>query len=259
MIALRKSVSYVTGRTGEGKKVRMKKKLIVLAGILLAAVGLLYFGLRKNIDLSVMNVYETEHFTLYYESLEPETIRDIEQTLEEKYPGFQDFFGLPDGPKGRIVVYASVDRFQKAYLGTILSLFYGDWASGAAYGDMVLVTSPENPGSGHTYEETMEIIVHEYVHTLVYRLNEMPDAWLDEGMATYLAGQRSDLTAPVPGFDEMQRQNVDYAYSYAYVDYLIAKYGSDRVIALIASNDYEGVLGKSSLEVYNDWVKYLNQ
>ncbi|MBN1312182.1 MAG: hypothetical protein JXB30_12250 [Anaerolineae bacterium] len=242
------------------------KKLFIYLLVAFAVVGTLFLGLKKNIHLDNMQVHETAHFTIYYEALEQETINDIEQKLEANYTSVRQFFGLSEDQRGSIVVYESVGRFQRAYLGIILSLVYGDWASGAAYRDLVLVTSPENPGSQHTYDDILEIIVHEYVHTLVYQQNEMPDIWLDEGMATYLAGQKSNFTAPVPSFEALQQQDMNsfldndgYAYSYAYVDYLVSTYGNDKVVDLIKTNDYEGTFGKSQRDVYTDWVSFMTE
>ena len=246
------------------KRNTVKKVSRYLLIVIVVIVGIAFLGLKKNVHLQNMQIHETEHFTIYYESLEEETLADIEQTLEEKYPVMQAFFGLAEDQKGRIVVYENVARFQRAYLGIILSWVYGDWASGAAYQDMVLVTSPENPGSQHTYDDTLEIVVHEYAHTLVYQLNDMPNIWLDEGVATYLAGQKSQLPPTAPAFEAMQAEDMNtfldndgYAFSYMYVEFLERTYGSEQVVRLIETNDYEDVFGKSALDIYNEWLVYL--
>jgi hypothetical protein len=243
----------------------MKKPVKILI-IVFVLAGIAFFGFKKNIHLDNLNFHETEHFTVYYESLDQGTVRDIEQKLETNYPAAQKFFGLDQSQKGKVVVYQDVERFQRAYLGFILSLFYGDWASGAAYQDMILVTSPENPGSQHTYADTLEIIVHEYVHTLVFQLNEMPKIWLDEGVATYLAGQKSQLPDKIPTFEALQTDdmgtfldNDGYAFSYVYVEYLERNYGSEKIVRLITTNDYEEVFGKSAQEIYDGWRIFLEK
>lgn len=242
----------------------MKKSIGHLLIILVVVVSILFLGFKKNIKLGNMQVHETKHFTIYYETLEQATIRDIDEKLEKNYPTIQNFFGLGQSQKGKITIYANVAGFQRAYLGLFLSLLYDDWAAGASYQDLVLVTSPENPGAQHTYEDILEIIVHEYVHTLVYQQNEMPDIWLDEGVATFLAGQKSQLSSEIPGFEDMQKQDMDtflendgYAFCYPYVEYLVKVYGAEKVIALIRTNNYEETLGKSARDIYNAWVRYL--
>ena len=230
----------------------------------LALVGFLFLGFKKNINVDNMQVHETEHFIIYYESLEQKTISDIEERLETDYSDIQSFFRLGSNHRGKVIVYETVGKFQRAYLGFILSLVYGDWASGAAYQDSVLVTSPEHPGSEHSYDDILEIIVHEYVHTLVYQQNETPNIWLDEGIATYLAGQKSELPSTIPGFEALQAEdmgtfldNDGYAFSCIYVEYLAKAYGSEKVIRLIKTNDYEEVFGKSALDIYTEWLLYL--
>jgi hypothetical protein len=242
----------------------MKKATKRLLVILIVVIGVLVLGFKKNIRLDKMQVHETEHFIIYYETLKQITLNDLEEKLETSYPTIQGFFRLHQTQKGRIVVYASVERFQRAYLGIFLSLLYGDWASGAAYQDLVLITSPENPGSQHTYEDVLEIVTHEYIHTLVYQQNEMPNIWLDEGVATFLSGQKSELPLVVPRFEAMQKQDMNtflenegYAFSYVYVEYLVKIYGNEKVVNLIRSNDYEETFGKSAFDIYNEWMSYV--
>lgn len=242
----------------------MKKTAKYLLITLMVVIGIMVLGFKKNIHLDKMQVHETEHFTIYNETLEQKTLNDIEEKLETSYPTLQDFFNLRQTQKGRIVVYANVEKFQRAYLGILLSLFYGDWASGAAYQDLVLIASPENPGTQHTYEDILQILTHEYTHTLVYQQNEIPNIWLDEGLATFLSGQKSELPLSIPGFEAMQKEDMNtflendgYAFSYVYVEYLVKVYGNEKVIKLIRSNDYEETFGKSAFDIYNEWVSYL--
>jgi hypothetical protein len=241
---------------------KIAKYLLVIFAVI---VVVLFLGFKKNLNLQGMHTYDTPHFIIYYEELNQQTLKDIEQKLETSYPDIQSFFGLHDNNKGKVIVYKTIERFQRAYLGLFLSWVFGDWAAGAAYQDMVLLASPENPGQGHTYTSILDIAVHEYVHTLIYQVNENADIWLDEGAATYLAGQQSELSnVSVPTFEEMQSQsqsefveNEGYTWGHEYVEYLVATYGADKIIDLIETNDYESCLGKSKLAIYDEWVKYV--
>jgi hypothetical protein len=241
----------------------MKRKATVALLILTAIIGILYFGLKKNIDYSAMQVFETPHFRIYYSSLADGTKADIENILEKARPGIRDFFAADPKEKTVIVVYPSIEDFQRAYLGYFLSLAYGDWAAGAMYEGQVLVASPENPGSEKSYGDILQILVHEYVHTWIFQINEMPNIWLDEGLAVYLAGQKSTLPPELPGFDALQKDdlgtfmdNDGYAIAYSYMAYLDAAYGNEKIFELIRTNDYETTFGKSAFEVYSDWVRY---
>jgi len=226
-------------------------------------VVVLFLGFKKNLNLQGMHTYNAPHFVIYYEELNQQTLKDIEQKLETSYPDIQNFFGLNNNSKSKVIVYKTIERFQRAYLGLFLSCVFGDWAAGAAYQDMVLLASPESPGQEHSYTSILDIATHEYVHTLIYQVNENADIWLDEGVATYLAGQQSELSnASVPTFEEMQSQsqgefveNEGYVWGYEYIEYLVATYGAEKVVDLIKTNDYESCLGKSKLAIYNEWVE----
>ncbi|MFC1975078.1 peptidase MA family metallohydrolase [Chloroflexota bacterium] len=239
----------------------MRKTIKYLLVISIVAVVILFLGFKKNIHWQGLHQYDTQHFTIYYEDLNQQTLKDIEQKLEANHPAIRRFFGLNDQSQRKVIVYQNVERFQRAYLGLFLSYLFGDWAAGAAFQDMVLITSPENPGSQHTYADILEIAVHEYIHTQIYQLNENADIWLDEGLATYLSGQKSELSQmSVPTFEQMQSQsqnefaeNDGYAWSYVYVEYLVTTYGAEKVVDLVKTNDYEGCLGQSKLVIYNKW------
>ena len=96
---------------------------------ILTVAGILFLGFKKNISLDDMQVYETKHFDIYYETLEQKTISDIEESLETSYSDIQSFFNLGLDHRGKLIVYEDVGKFQRAYLGFILSLAYGDWGS----------------------------------------------------------------------------------------------------------------------------------
>ncbi|RPI91455.1 MAG: hypothetical protein EHM40_15685 [Chloroflexi bacterium] len=243
----------------------MRKIAKYLPAILVVITIILFLGFKKNIDAGGLHAYHTPHFTIYYEELNQQTLEDLEQKLETSYPDMQSFFSLDNHDNSKVIVYETIERFQRAYLGVFLSYVFGDWAAGAAYKDMVLLTSPENPGQAHTYASILDIAVHEYVHTLIYQVNQNVDIWLDEGVATYLAGQQSDLSdMPVPTFEQMQSQsqsefveNGGYAWAFRYVEYLVTTYGAEKVVDLIKMDDYEGCLGKSKLATYDEWVIYM--
>jgi hypothetical protein len=246
-----------------GESAFMKTKAAGAVLMLAAVVGILIFSFKKNIDTSSMQFFETSHFRFYFSSLAEGTKADMENILEKAHPGIQEFFRTDRGRKTVIVVYPDVESFQRAYLGYFLSLAYGDWAAGAMFEGQVLVASPENPGSEKSYGDILQILVHEYIHTWIVEINETPNIWLDEGLASYLAGQQSALPQVLPGFDVFQKDdlgifmdNDGYAVGYSYLAYLDAAYGSGKIIQLIRTNDYNSTFGKSALEVYSEWVRY---
>ncbi|MBN2678245.1 MAG: hypothetical protein JXR32_09320 [Anaerolineaceae bacterium] len=67
-------------------------KLIRYLLIVLSIIGVLVLGFKKNINLEKMNVHETDHFTVYYEVIGQEAIRDVDETLEKNCLIAQEMF-----------------------------------------------------------------------------------------------------------------------------------------------------------------------
>ncbi len=47
-------------------------------------------------------------------------------------------------------------------------------------------------------------------------------------------------------------------FAHTYIKYLHSEYGWDRVIELIKTENYEQIFGKSPKEIYDEWIKYIN-
>jgi hypothetical protein len=240
----------------------VRKKAPAALLVLAALAAGLYLGLKKNIDTAGMQAFETDHFRVWYSALSEGTKGDVGRALEGAYPRISAFFGTEPAEKTTVILYPGVGDFQRAYLGHILSWFYGDWAAGAEFEGMVLAASPENPGGEHTYEDMLQILVHEYVHARIRRINEFPNVWLDEGLAVYLAEQESRLPDALPAFDDFRKDdmgvfldNDGYAVGCSYMAYLDETYGGAKILELIRTGDYEAVFGKSAFEVYSEWKR----
>jgi hypothetical protein len=233
--------------------------------VLLVVAVLAAFGLKKNVSTGGMSVRETAHFAIHHQQIDPDTLDELAQHLETHVERINGFFNIDESEKSTVIVYRDVGSFQRAYLGHILSVFFGDWAAGAAYGETLLLTSPNNPGSTHGHDDLLDIAVHEYIHTCIYRLNERADIWLDEGLATHLSGQDTLPTTDPPSFEAMQSQsmgtfleNDGYAFACAYVEHLIETYGRPSVIDLVITNDFERSLGRSHRDAYDGWIAALD-
>lgn len=240
----------------------MRKKAPAPFLALAALAAGLYLGLKKNVGTAGMQTFETDHFRIWHSALGDGTKGDVGRTLEGAYPRIAAFFGDEPAEKTTVILYPGVGDFQRAYLGHILSRFYGDWAAGAEFEGMVLAASPENPGAEHTYEDMLQILVHEYVHARIRRVNEFPDVWLDEGLAAYLAEQESRPPVALPAFDDFRRDDMGvfldhdgYAVGRSYIAYLDQTYGGGKIVEMIRTGDYEAVFGKPAAEVYAEWVR----
>jgi hypothetical protein len=188
--------------------------------------------------------------------------------IREEYAHIYD---IPTDTQTEIVVYSDPAQFKRAYLGLILAWVYRDtdWIVGGAYMDMLAMMSPEVDDGMHSYEDKLDILQHELIHVYNYHLNEMPDVFLDEGLAVYLSGQGEDERKPdgaIPSFAEMRDWNFEefgenggYYYSYRFCAYMEGKVGLSVLLTLLETENFEGITGMSYEENYNAWVSIENQ
>ena len=250
------------------QKRRIPRWLFIVVGGLVGLLLIAFLGFSKNLNTSDMEHVKAAGFSLYYQSLEQETIADIFSSVEEIRDQYADLYGLPIDTQTEIIVYSEPAQFKQAYLGLILAWVYRDtdWIVGGAYMDMMMVMSPEVDDGMHSYKDKLDILQHELIHVYNYYLNEMPDVFLDEGLAVYLSGQGEDERKPdgtIPTFDEMRSWNFEefgekggYYYSYRFCQYMKGKIGLSGLLNILETEDFEGVSGLSYEENYNEWVLF---
>lgn len=115
-------------------------------------------------------------------------------------------------------------------------------------------------------KRNMVIIVHAYISV------KNPDIhlWLTEGMALYLSNGEEFCKEyleemKIPTYEDTCTRNPirfsncgGYTFANTYIEYLESTYGWSKVLKLIETENYEQVFGKSSEEIYDEWVLYLN-
>jgi hypothetical protein len=247
---------------------KVGRVLIIAVAMLLLLFLIAFLGLMKNINTSEMEYAAIPGFSLYYQDLQPDTIADISNAVEFIREEYAEVYGIPARTQTEIVVYSDPAQFKRAYLGLILAWVYRDtdWIVGGAYQDMLAVMSPEVDDGMHSYEDKLDILQHELIHVYNYHLNEMPDVFLDEGLAVYLSGQGGDEgkpDGPIPTFNEMQSWNFEefgdkggYYYSYRFCQYMESKVGLSGLLSLLETEDFEGITGMSYEDNYNEWMAY---
>ena len=143
-----------------------------------------------------------------------------------------------------------------------------------------MMVSPLNPGSSHTYESLMQVIVHEFVHMAVDHVRGgKPMAgfprWLAEGYACYEAGQinenirksiGSGLPEKVPPtWTQLEKASeIEFGYMNGYglsetiVEFLIVTYGYNKLVLLIKEpENIETIYGLSKNVLEKQWIQYL--
>ena len=256
---------------------RMKIRLIVLNILLIVFFVFLTMSklVGQNND-SLILAKESHHFDFYSTDSDTIVLDSLAITLENNYSRITDHLGVQIDKKINVKVFPNVKTFHVA----INSPDAPDWLIGTCNVDELMMVSPLNPGSFHTYESLMQIIVHEFVHLVVYhargdkRMTGLPK-WLSEGYAQYEAGQVNEYTrrsvkssilekAP-PTWTQLDTVSAiefgnmnGYGFSATIVEFLIVKYGIDKLVLLIKEpENVETIYGLSKDALEIQWIKYL--
>lgn len=160
-----------------------------------------------------------------------------------------------------------MQKKKYGYIGPLLGL---DWYIGDNIGTDVILTSPANPGKVHDYDNNKYAVLHEIVHAYISVKNPNIHLWLTEGMALYLSNGEEFYKEyleemKIPTYEDTCTRNPirfsncgGYTFANTYIEYLESTYGWSKVLELIETEKYEQVFGKSSEEIYDEWVLYLN-
>lgn len=220
---------------------------------------------------------ESQHFNFYSTNSDIKVLDSLAKTLENNYSRITNHLGIQIYKKINVKIFPNLNSFHQA----INYKDAPDWfVGGTMNGEELMMVSPLNPGSVHTYESLMQVIVHEFVHIAVsYARGDKGFSglprWLSEGYAQYEAGQINDhirksvelsltgKTAPtwtqLDTVSDIEFGNMNgYGLSVTIVDYLIAAYGIDKLILLIKEpENIESIydLPKDSIE--KQWIKYV--
>ncbi len=219
---------------------------------------------------------ESQHFAFYTTEGDIDVLDSLAIILENNYDRITNRLGIQIEKKIDVKVFPDVKSFHDA----IDYPDAPDWVVGSCIGDEILMVSPLNPGSVHTYESLMQVIVHEFVHIAVYYacgnkvVAELPK-WLNEGYAQYEAGQVNDHIRN--SVESSLRKNVPptwtqlntasamefghmngYGLSVTIVEFLIDTYGFEKLVLLIKEpGNIETIYGLPENTLEKQWVQYI--
>ena len=221
---------------------------------------------------------ESTHFEFYSTRDDIQVLDSLATALETNYSRITDHLGIQFDRKIKVKVFPNVKVFHEA----INYPNAPDWVVGTWNTDGLMVVSPLNPGSSHTYESLMQVIVHEFVHIAVYYslggsgMNKLPK-WLSEGYAMYESCQmnqtvrrsvKASLSQKAPptwtqldAASMMEFGNMNgYGFSGAIVEFLINAYGIDKLASMIKEPDnIEMIYGLPKDTLEKQWVNYLKE
>lgn len=255
----------------------MKIRLAVLN--ILSIVILVFLTIPKltgqNID-SLNLAKESQHFVFYSTHNDIEVLDSLAITLENNYSRITNRLGIQIDKKINVKIFPNVKAFHVA----INYPDAPDWVVGSSNGNELMMVSPLNPGSVHTYASLMQVIVHEFVHIAVsYARGDkgwttLP-RWLSDGYAQYEAGQidehtrrsvKSSILEKAPPTwtqlntaSAMEFGNMNgYGFSATIVEFLIVKYGIDKLVLLIKEpENIETIYGLSKDTLEKQWIQYI--
>ena len=251
-------------KSGNGSAGKMSAVIVLM--ILTVIVIMIWPVLQ--LKTAGMKCLRGEWIDVWYED-EREAAEDLFQYADLQVRGIAEKLGFTEKQNVSIYIYDSQKTMQSKKYGWIAPLLGLDWYIGDNIGTNVILTSPANPGKEHSYNSVREALPHEIVHAYISVINPKIALWLTEGCALYLTNGedfRMEYLEEygIPSYEETMTGSPlvfakcnGYQFAHTYIEYLDRTYGWDRVMALLKTEDYEAVFGKTRREIYDEWKRYL--
>lgn len=258
------------GKKGISQKKKRIRKVFVLPGfiLLICLIILINFIPAFCLKTSKMSMLEGQWVNVFYEQ-EKDAAEDVFQYADSQIKAIAGKLGFEEKQDVSVYIYDFQSTMQTKKYGLIGPALGLDWYIGDNIGTRVILTSPANPGKAHNYQENKEAVLHEIIHAYISVRNPDIHLWLTEGTALYLSNGEEFYKEylsemPIPSYSDTCTRNPiqfsscgGYLFSQTYIEYLDTAYGWDSVLALIETEDYETVFGKSQRELYDEWVLFL--
>lgn len=216
---------------------------------------------------------ETANFIFNYEN-EKEATKEISEKLENSYSRICETYLVKFNKKLNVDIYTNQQELVEV-LSPYINPEQLSFCVGIALDSgNIMMISPNNPGPNHSYEDIIDVAVHEFVHCVTLKLLGqvepiIPD-WLWEGIAVYESGQLKTSPPiswlieqePVPTIFQLEEnfysRNYCYDYSGLLVKYLVDKYGYEKLLKFIKnSQNFEVVFGLNKDQLSENWKKQL--
>ncbi len=242
------------------------QKAVLLGAACVIAV-LLYLQFKPN---PFPYTLESEHFTFYYTEIDKSSITQVRDKLEENYSRIVEDLKPISMTKVKVKIYQNLAAFHKA----IDREDAGDWLVGIVMEkDEMKMVSPGNAGSDQSFEDMLNVAVHEFTHVVAYNMTEYPAGnsmnWLMESLACYEAGQFNDpkemtfmQEGRYPTFAQLTGGGEPsiYALGYTIIEYIKDTWGMEKVRELVTNyGNIPGALGKTTEEFEKGWQTYLQE
>jgi len=210
-------------------------------------------------------VFETEHIIFRFAKQDSATVKELAERLETKFSKITSDLKKDFGTKTAILIYPDIASFHKAIgkpdaddSNVIVSMWN--------YARIVAV-SPQNPGTHYTSDAVIGKIETECAFR-TSTLFEKCTVLLVNGIAAYefgMTGRDSTVQETVntaikenklPNLSELEDSKSIY-FAYAYVDFVVQKYGYDGLISLLNGKTLTEVSKLSAQQLNEKWLKFL--
>jgi hypothetical protein len=142
-----------------------------------------------NIDTVIVDYYETKHFKIFCQNEDYNTVRVIVNTLYKAMSEAEQFFEMNIREENiNVHVYNNEKELQQEFFSynglnddTVVGFARVLYNKDAE----IFVISPSG------YNDYDIVIKHEFIHTVVLKINRNCNRWIDEGTAIYLSEKNS--------------------------------------------------------------------
>ena len=257
---------YNRGQNPVNKKTRFYSDLSII--LLLLLIQSLPVVMLKPSDTEVL---KGNNVIVYYNSSDKAGATKVFEVLETGAEGIRKKLDFENSDPIEVYVYKNQESLWIRKYGLVTLLGAPEWYIGDNKGDKVLIVSPDADTRVHNSDSILSTALHELVHAINYQINPELSYWLDNGLATYLAGQvpyfSLDYFYDIPTLKDLKSENQirfgeigGYQYSYTYIEFLDNNYGWDKVLELLrGKKTYEEIFSKSEQDIYEEWVEYLRE
>lgn len=241
----------------------MKKGLKGFAIVVFALVFLGVLSLLPTLSLGKrsMDVLEGKLVNVYYSESEAGA-RLVMKVAEQEIPRLKEILALDDQEVVEIILYGKQLTMQSKKYGYLIGFTGLDNYVGEVINGAILLSAPD---------VTDQVIIHHLTHFYTRKINPDLTYWLDNGLATYLAGQAPDPSmlkgSCAPSYKETHAEGLllpwkfekmaGHEFSYSYIQFLTDTYSWEQVRSLIKEMDYEESFAETEKAIYNEWIKDL--
>lgn len=263
------------------------KKISVTFLIVVGLLGFLYllnFSIRKIGIVRTSREIFTTHFSITYNGILESEANDMANTLEANYDRIRKELDDPEHGKIAVYVHPTQNDFNNA-TGLINSK-----ADGTSSGPLTFHLMYQTWFNSFFPADMNKVAVHEFTHCVQLNIliqdallkagTEIPkdfdeefeknfsknySQWFWESISDYEAGMVNRISVKYgmknnPTLKELNHSNQIYNVGYTIPEYLISKYGKDKLPEFIKSYcDFEKVLGVSEKEFEEGWKKFVKE